>query len=82
MMTRLKIDLEKELEVCMAESTAKDMQSHKQAQVRSQIKHLEDQMKCVVFVLMQCQIGLESCSEMKPEDGQVSGGAGESRAVV
>ena len=37
--------------------------SNQEYQIRSQIKHLDDQIKCVAFLLMQCQIGLENCSD-------------------
>ena len=82
MMTRLKSDLEKELDANLknkplkvtksflsgsssTESSRKalNISNQQESQLRSQIKHLDDQMRCVVFLLMQCQIGLENCNE-------------------
>ena len=65
MMTKLKMELEKELGAAggAAQSSNRNSGPIYQEKIRSQIKHLEDQMKCVVFLLMQCQIGLESCNE-------------------
>ena len=39
------------------------LKNHQIAQTKAQIKNLEEQMKSVVFLLMQCQIGLETCGE-------------------
>ncbi len=74
MMTRLKSDLEKELETCAGDN-------HKEAQIKSEIKHLEDQMKCVVFVMMQCQLGLETCIDTRTGD-EASDGNEEGKNVV
>lgn len=69
MMSRLKCDLDKELEALVSVSTDVDkgykpnLQNNKESQLRSQINHLEEQMKGVVFLLMQCQIGLETLGE-------------------
>ena len=80
MMTKIKQDLDKELEaelkskasksksrnlknVLTSASTGVSLPSHHEYQIRSQIKHLDDQIKCVAFLLMQCQIGLENCND-------------------
>ena len=69
MMTKLKMELERELEAAGRKDEAGGGGGSSrnsmvyQERLRSQVKHLEDQMKCVVFLLMQCQIGLESCNE-------------------
>jgi hypothetical protein len=94
MMTKLKSDLDKELAgVLKAKQTSKTsraddrksqvLASQQEEQLKSQIKHLEDQIKCVVFLLMQCQIGLENCNDaLMSRNGQfglieAAGGANE-----
>ena len=69
MMTKLKCDLENEIDTVLSSSPTnesnKKQQEHNIRQIRSQINHLDEQMKCVVFLLMQYQIGLETCGDMK-----------------
>lgn len=62
MMSKLKMDLEAELELI---HTHKQIQDKKQVfqqenSVRTQITHLNEQIKCVMFLLMQCKMGLEN----------------------
>ena len=68
MMTKIKSELDKELKLCLSSSndnsnniTSTERRQNNEAHLKSQIKHLEEQMKGVVFLLMQCQIGLETC---------------------
>ena len=80
MMTKIKQDLDKELEVELkskaskakfksiknaltTNSTKASLPTHHEYQIKSQIKHLDDQIKCVAFLLMQCQIGLDNCND-------------------
>ncbi len=76
MMSKLKTDLEKELDLAGEEDKgllriAKGASSNgaskkflnKEEQIKMQIKHLDEQMKGVVFLLMQCQIGLEMIND-------------------
>ena len=82
MMTKIKEELEKELDVELKAKSVKSrmrplkhvlstaslhggsMPNQQEYQIRSQIKHLDDQIKCVAFLLMQCQIGLENCNDI------------------
>lgn len=76
MMSKLKLDLETELKnlnqstnysTSKLDSSSINRLKAKQQQelnLKSQIKHLNEQMKGVVFLLMQCQIGLENCNDM------------------
>lgn len=70
MMTKLKSDLESELNKSPRPSgrdhngRKKDERlTHQEEQIKLQVKHLDDQIKCVVFLLMQCQIGLENIND-------------------
>lgn len=69
-MTKLKSEMDKELKILMSsgrsgsEEKSSGLKNHQIAQTRAQIKNLEEQMKSVVFLLMQCQIGLETCGEV------------------
>lgn len=70
MMTKIKCELDKELEICASSSNdnsnsnnINEKREQNEAHLISQIKHLEEQMKGVVFLLMQCQIGLETCGD-------------------
>jgi hypothetical protein len=56
MMTKLKDELEND-----------SNQNVNQEATRAQIEHLDDQLKCVMFLLMQSQIGLESLIENENE---------------
>lgn len=71
MMTKLKSDMDKELTILMnsdqpasEDKSSSGLKNHQIAQTKAQIKNLEEQMKSVVFLLMQCQIGLETCGEV------------------
>ncbi len=70
MMTKLKTEMDKELEILVSsvqpsEDKSSCFKNHSQvSQLKSQIKNLEEQMKSVVFLLMQCQIGLETCGDL------------------
>ena len=82
MMTKIKEELEKELEIELKSKLGKtkskqfkhvlssaslsgaSFPSQNEHQIKSQIKHLDDQIKCVAFLLMQCQIGLENCNDI------------------
>jgi hypothetical protein len=61
MMSKLKADLDHELVSVKAQNNKSS--AHQVDQIKMQIKHHEEQMKCVMFLLMQCQIGLENCTE-------------------
>jgi hypothetical protein len=63
MMKRLKDGLECDLKIKEnGRSAANDVRLKQQ--IKSQISHLEDQMQSVMFLLMQCQVGLEHCQEL------------------
>ena len=70
MMTKLKSEMDKELKILMSsdqpasEERSPGLKNHQIVQTKAQIKNLEEQMKSVVFLLMQCQIGLETCGEV------------------
>jgi len=69
MMQRLKTEYEKELEGILKSKKNRVAKSflntsvfnQKEERIRSEIKHTEEQMKCVMFLLMQCQIGMSNC---------------------
>lgn len=75
MMTKLKFDLEKELEsltkVKLNSKKPAASTVHQEDQLKSQIKHLDDQIRCVLFLLMQCQIGLDNCLESTPNQAPI-----------
>lgn len=62
MMSKLKTDLEAEMELLQAQRLMEDKKQVTQQEnaIRSQINHLNEQIKCVMFLLMQCKMGLES----------------------
>jgi hypothetical protein len=67
MMSKIKQELDRELALATNNNIDNKIKSgaktQQENQIRSQIKHLDDQIKCVAFLLMQCQIGLENCSD-------------------
>ena len=73
MMTRLKMDLEKDLNdssfSLIASEEASNISTNNSETrqhingLKIQIKHIDEQMRCVQFLLMQCQIGLENCCQ-------------------
>lgn len=66
MMTKIRFDLEKELEIVTKSklnSKKTNQIAQQEDQLKSQIKHVDDQLRCVLFLLMQCQIGLENCND-------------------
>ena len=78
-MTRLKSDLQKDLDQAVerkksasssssngkATATATTSGWQEEKQLHEQIQHLDDQIKGVLFLLMQCQIGLDSLAYPK-----------------
>lgn len=69
MMTKMKDDLSKEIETMNRLKNSNQNQSpayiQQEEQLKSQVKHISDQIKCVGFLLMQSQIGLESITDDK-----------------
>jgi hypothetical protein len=82
MMTKLKTDLDRELDSMTSainfsiennssNNNTNNTNNIKMKHLTSKIKHLEDQMKCIVFLMMQYQIGLENCSEPQQKNSTV-----------
>ncbi|CAF0799003.1 unnamed protein product [Brachionus calyciflorus] len=73
MMTKLKIDLENELDICIKQKLDKKQAKKNQIleqqehSYKSQIKHLNEQIKCVLFLLMQCKLGLDNLTQKDQE---------------
>ena len=73
MMQRLKSDYEKELDLILKSKKNRVAKSflnttvfnQKEERLRSEIKHTDEQMKCVMFLLLQCQIGLSNCTDLQ-----------------
>lgn len=70
MMTKMREELNKELEVIKTlkendntKTSGSDSSNHQELQMKSQIKHISDQIKCVGFLLMQAQVGLETLND-------------------
>jgi hypothetical protein len=77
MMSKLKMELEQELKSITSRTSANSrghldsssinrlkQKQQQEINLKSQIKHLNEQMKGVFFLLMQCQIGLDNCNSM------------------
>ncbi len=74
MMKKLKSDHEKELDQILKSKknrvqktflNSAGLFNQKEERLRSEIKHTDEQMKCVMFLLMQCQIGLDNCIDLQ-----------------
>ena len=73
MMKRMKSEYEKELEMLLKSKKNRmaktflntSVFNQKEERLRSEIKHTDEQMKCVMFLLMQCQIGLSNCTDLQ-----------------
>lgn len=81
MMSKLKMDLEAELELIQTHKLVQDKKQviQQENSVHTQITHLNEQIKCVMFLLMQCKMGLESLNskdQQLPEPSSVGGGSG------
>ena len=90
MMQRLKSDYEKELDGILKSKKNRVAKSflntsvfnQKEERIRSEIKHTEEQMKCVVFLLMQCQIGLSNCIDLQSANETKSTGSPGSKSSL
>ena len=56
-------ELNRELELLLQQTDSSSSKQQQEQQIRSQIKHISDQIKCVGFLLMQAQLGFESLNE-------------------